>query len=1163
MFDEAIIRNIFNTGITQKNDPSRFFYDLGNVILEEFLSVKLIGEFIYTLNRNIYNVLKENLSSLFTLHSPSTLRHLNTRQTRATLSLYMVWAGIYFHKDKENRKLWQYIFEELNIPQEQKLSSQFGHMFMECLGENNLETFDNAGERQGYITRILLHGLIPEVYIDTFIKEIIFPVFNNPEWIYETGSSLISKVLLDGKKMQTLPRAIQTFLQYGKPVNEILLDRILEMAGDWEEEISELSWQWVLPDYIVNTFRNNLQDIKISKKSIENKSLVITLPTLSFNLTKGDSPVITFPRLKETLVNYKDLLEKKEESASSSSGELPVGPSREWHINISGKDYYIRYNFPLSDEREELPLFIFNNRDYKAINLKNNRYPDEIIIIYPKKAVMKFSEVFRITPSIELSRRWQGWNFIFCSIKSDGLISYKGPDINFEKTVETRITFYVDSNPDKPFLLCNETLPPWIICNEEIPIIVSPEKLNLCFTRESLSRWRRGRCKITDIQGRQYDLFPLNYEDEDKNIPIPLGHITPGIYEIQLRGATGIDDLIMPFVYLPLETYKRNFSGEKSLYAKSFSLVFSKFLEFIPCDNTSVSFYRNKLTIFAKENLDDTFCGIKLFSNTERPLILLFARSDIRWTKGNSLSIDWKDWKIHAEYLPLQKLDDYSDLRILLDINENTLELQDIKENRRLRFSMEAYLEGSSEKTPLMSYETFVVKTGMHYICIIEIKKFIDQVRFLNIELASIILRKSNISILNLIKYPEYRGFKIETIKEKPEEIRINWIHNPRDPLNDRIVKFHPLEFPDEITVRNIKDGQFPPITMGLEGSKKGGIWIAYIDTQGDRKFIPGLFKKETRWMRLPEGWSDWMEWGNINKDKLLELYDTWKDLPSEKKLESIPWSYFLYLFYYGKDALQFKTLIGDFLLTLPFSCGSIWKFKNDSSTIRLEVVSLNSDKNRNFSPSEWYKISGDFIIELKEKKKKSSKKSKKTSGLWKFSRKDKLLILLSDKKESFFLNDMPGAIEIEMPLEKLWDSPSFLPILKWISPGDENFVTGSKLEGILSDSIDPDINKKAIKLIDRWKEFAKDSLLVNIIGGRLNRNPSEILTGTIAFIYRLKAHDYEYFKSLQNSLKDLEKLLYDTLDFVKLYLPRAFLRDLILAEILISWYWKKVPWDV
>ena len=81
--------------------------------------------------------------------------------------------------------------------------------------------------------------------------------------------------------------------------------------------------------------------------------------------------------------------------------------------------------------------------------------------------------------------------------------------------------------------------------------------------------------------------------------------------------------------------------------------------------------------------------------------------------------------------------------------------------------------------------------------------------------------------------------------------------------------------------------------------------------------------------------------------------------------------------------------------------------------------------------------------------------------------------------------------------------------------------------------------------------------LLYRIMSDHLNANSAKALSSIAALIIRLKAHGYEpEYAGRPDHGSDV--LLEDTLEFVHSLLPRAFLQELILHEIIISWYWHK-----
>ncbi len=534
---EHSLKEIFNSTVTEQKDPEKFFTELGTLILNNFLSVNVIGELTYSLSTETFEAFQDILKAFFTLHPPSCLKKLNTVESRAVISLYLVWAGTGFYIDEKERPFWPYIFEGLGI-KDVKMSGLFGHMFMDCLKENELELFEDVSDRQGYVTRILFHGLIPPAYIDIFMKEFMEPDLSGE--IHENGKNLINKWINEDEKMRKIPKGLQSFLLYGNPVNSNIVDRILCMAERWHKDKPVIYWQWGLPEYIVKSFHKFFKE--------RDKIYRHDVPCILFNPSKGCTPFIITAGEEEREINYKILKHEKEEHVKINCRTYAAGPSEEWHVKICDKKYIIHGNFPEADGMK-IPLFIFSGKDYKLIN---NKYPDELFLIYPEEADLRCSAGY--TVSMPLYGKWKGWKALYCKFDCELPVNYSGPDITFTEIVKTDLLFKTSKNLiNKPLLVTEDKIPSWIRCSDDIPVITHPRNLKMSFTVDTLLFWRNASCEVvrTGNEEEQQSLFQINYEPEDKSIFVPLKSPLPGLYEIRIKGSTGREDIILPFISIP------------------------------------------------------------------------------------------------------------------------------------------------------------------------------------------------------------------------------------------------------------------------------------------------------------------------------------------------------------------------------------------------------------------------------------------------------------------------------------------------------------------------------------------------------------------------------------------------------------------------------------
>jgi hypothetical protein len=310
--------------------------------------------------------------------------------------------------------------------------------------------------------------------------------------------------------------------------------------------------------------------------------------------------------------------------------------------------------------------------------------------------------------------------------------------------------------------------------------------------------------------------------------------------------------------------------------------------------------------------------------------------------------------------------------------------------------------------------------------------------------------------------------------------------------------------------------------------------------------------------------------------------------------------------------------MIGDALLIdlLPYAKNQTWEAKTFAKTCltftvissSLSHVSIN-DVFRGRTPAQWYKSPD--TINLKLRQHQAHIYLGHAGCIWQYHKTPEECdpIMTSDEEGELELRSWledaihpaeRGELLARCPLEKVWDHPPFLPLLDTIplkdrlfpsfiyspktgrepvrrsyAPGDRltiplmSLIDEQSREAMFrrtSESANLEMGKQAQRLLTEWERSVNrpeiNKLLTRMIIGRLATGSIDALAGITALIHRLRAHGYgDAYKGSQYQQmtpEPYDSLLNETLEFTRTFLPRAFLRDLVLSEILISWYWRK-----
>src|SRR5262249_26229271 len=124
-------------------------------------------------------------------------------------------------------------------------------------------------------------------------------------------------------------------------------------------------------------------------------------------------------------------------------------------------------------------------------------------------------------------------------------------DTTLHTRIEGKLSFSAESARDVP-VLAGPQAPSWMRCMLSWPIFTATKPHIRCQN----AQWQYAIGELTrlDVLG-QSERFFLEFHatahDRVADLPERI-HLEPGVYTLWLRGALGIEDVSLPFVYLPM-----------------------------------------------------------------------------------------------------------------------------------------------------------------------------------------------------------------------------------------------------------------------------------------------------------------------------------------------------------------------------------------------------------------------------------------------------------------------------------------------------------------------------------------------------------------------------------------------------------------------------------
>jgi len=1227
---ELTSKNIGDVFGAHSDKPVLGLQAIGRGLVEEFKSIRLIGEIERPDGEGSYESLRECLK-LASWDSPQVCLSIGEtdRNIRATLSLFFVWAGIMHYGEEQGHEFWPHLFNEIGLERTQARAQSCGELFLKCLRENSLETFSTLKEGHVYLSRILLHGLIPERHIDRFMNDVILERLNRPHGLYETGVSIVEnwREGISGN----FPRPIERFLDHGRPVNADLAERILQMAKRWDEDDPAYWWQWGIPQYMVDSFRRCESKKKVQVTHRSRRVRTGANPVVAFDPTRDAEPILAVPSQNlegysgaelwyRPLDPHSDEIRKQVElDFVHRSGDnedlslpmnIPIGPSTCWNLRLANRSFQIDYVFPEA-AGSSAPIFIIGPTGRFITLGAAEMLPEEVGVIYPAEASLDIAGATLLCDPSPLAGRWREWKYCYFSLGEKGTIRYEGPDTSFgwNTKIEIDIERY-DHSEMTPRLLSSDMAPAWMKTTDQVTIVFNTRDLRLLFSDQSYSLWKRaiGRLKRLDLQqdkahDKPFRLSPVRQIDSGRVFDLPeIADIVPGVYEIRLQGALGIDDSVIPFIYLPVKACYRDFATPEDRVARGFSLELSESIDLQAIENTEISstFSGRTINVGLKEECADAYCALRAFQDTARPTIFLLERSEVRWVRHSETGpIGWRTWRSMPEIMPIQRLDEICDSRAIIELpwnNDEFGESQVVPEKPNL--VLFAKKDGDEHGFPVMSSKASRYLPRSRNIWLIELAKFADHFDDLaDYRSADIVLDRpfksaGQIPLFNFLKFPDYRGFalKRDDCEDAKEKLTFNWIPQENEPQKNRFVRLSPVGRPAEIARIRLEDNKNPPLEILLEPLDAIETWSSQIE------FIQGRFMVSQQckdpgtpkaiWVRGPVGWHDWLELPDMTPDQYpnhFQQMEYAKDMPDFARF---PLSGYLASFCldWGQEpGAMLRSLVGADIIdaAVPFAPGHVWEVRTSKGariTLKIAPPEISRGE-RAFpfgirTPTTWgtLQLGSRVRFEVQEDHPYIGDRG----TVWVLSQEAiNLKPSMSSKwggnlDINYWIKDTiddgeSGVFHPLLPLDVIWDECPVLPLLDQVPLYDKISIPKDGVSAARHE-IQPEV-EKAMELVGRWITWIQtcdlNPLLKRAFQGRAQGDKVDLLSAVCAWIVRLQAHRYErsiarHRDPNESPLRHVRVLHDESLEYVKTYLPRAFLRDLILSDLIIAWYWNK-----
>lgn len=355
-------------------------------------SVNLIAEI--DLSPEHLEELRLGIKSLLRTHSFQAATTILKRSYPAAFVCYLVAEGIYSYKDGD---YWGHIADNLGLHGQEPSFQAWGRAFEDILTAWKKPLFEDLqGHR--YVSRILVHGGIPNFSLRDFFNHVLVPIVNLEDSLSFDLEEYIHDWLHFSSHRYQVDKPIKRFLQEGGQYARDFVSRCITMMRHYQsQQYLASAHELGIPERIVTAFHAWVQEQEPeSKRSFQRfvrpqiwldpygQGVMVDLPAQTFSLSEQQDfeweikEVARYP-----VVCYTD-------------GSLVMSKAQQQVLPYKGSYHIIFHNHTRSQKRvwefhndDKHKLLVFDGNSYDHIDIANKHLPRrKLWLLYPEQSTI-------------------------------------------------------------------------------------------------------------------------------------------------------------------------------------------------------------------------------------------------------------------------------------------------------------------------------------------------------------------------------------------------------------------------------------------------------------------------------------------------------------------------------------------------------------------------------------------------------------------------------------------------------------------------------------------------------------------------------------------------------------------------------------------------------